>query len=68
MRHMWKRADGTVFKSDACRSAHSYYLDRKGDAALPLPTTPWWRVRWNLRTSARGYVFGKAPDSQNAGT
>jgi cation diffusion facilitator CzcD-associated flavoprotein CzcO len=58
MRQMWKRADGTIFKSDSCQSANSYYLDRRGDAALPLPETPWWRTRWNLFTSTRGYIFG----------
>lgn len=58
MRHMWSRADGTIFKNDACRTARSYYLDRRGDASLPLPTTPWWRVRWNLYTATRGYEFG----------
>ena len=49
MRHMWQRAGGTVFKDDACASANSYYIDRHGDASLPLPHTPWWRAirgRW----------------------
>lgn len=59
MRQMWKRAESTIFKSGSCQSANSYYLDRRGDAALPLPRTPWWRIRWNLFTSTRGYVFGK---------
>ena len=60
MRHMWERADGTVFKNSSCASARSYYLDRHGDASLPLPHTPWWRVirgRW-VRT--QGYRFGAA--------
>jgi cation diffusion facilitator CzcD-associated flavoprotein CzcO len=59
VRQMWKRADGTIFKSGSCQSANSYYLDRRGDAALPLPRTPWWRTRWNFFTSTRGYDFGK---------
>lgn len=57
MRHMWQRADGTVFKDGSCTTARSYYLDRHGDASLPLPHTPWWRVirgRW-VRT--QGYLF-----------
>lgn len=58
MRRMWKRADGTVFKSGSCDTANSYYLDRHGDAALPLPKTPWARNLWNLIHSTRGYVFG----------
>jgi cation diffusion facilitator CzcD-associated flavoprotein CzcO len=59
MRQMWTWADGTVFKSDSCHSANSYYLDEQGDAALPLPRTPWWRVRWNLFRSTRAYDFGE---------
>ncbi len=58
MRHTWQRADGTVFKSATCATARSYYLDRHGDASLPLPHTPWWRVvrgRWH---GTRGYSFG----------
>jgi cation diffusion facilitator CzcD-associated flavoprotein CzcO len=58
MRHMWTRADGTVFKDRSCATANSYYLDRHGDASLPLPHTPWWRVvrgRWHVR---HGYRFG----------
>ena len=47
MRHIWRRADGTVFKNGICATANSYYIDRHGDASLPLPHTPWWR-----RTSA----------------
>jgi cation diffusion facilitator CzcD-associated flavoprotein CzcO len=59
MQRMWQRADGTIFKSGGCQSANSYYLDRRGDAALPLPKTPWWRVRWNFIAATRGYVFGE---------
>jgi cation diffusion facilitator CzcD-associated flavoprotein CzcO len=64
MQHMWKRADGTIFKSGSCQSANSYYLDRRGDAALPLPKTPWWRVRWNLLAATRGYVFGEHSEQE----
>lgn len=60
MRHMWERADGTVFKSASCNTANSYYLDRHGDASLPLPHTPWWRVMRNRWRGAQGYVFGAA--------
>ena len=71
MRHMWSRADGTIFKDASCATARSYYLDRHGDASLPLPHTPWWRV---LRLRARGtdgYRFGspaKRPDAVVAGS
>ena len=64
MRRMWKRAEGTIFKSGSCQSANSYYLDRRGDASLPLPKTPWSRVWWNLLASTRGYVFGDPPRQQ----
>jgi len=57
MQRMWTRADGTIFKSATCRTANSYYLDARGDAALPLPRTPWWRVCWNAATSTRGYRY-----------
>ena len=50
MRHMWRRADGTVFKHRACAGSNSYYIDRHGDASLPLPHTPWWRVLTARRT------------------
>ena len=62
MRHMWQRAEGTVFKDVSCAGANSYYLDRHGDASLPQPHTPWWRamqVRWQ-RT--HGYDFGTTAD------
>jgi len=58
MRHIWRRAEGTVFKDGSCASARSYYLDRHGDASLPLPHTPWWRAirgRWQV---TQGYRFG----------
>jgi len=58
MHRMWQRADGTIFKSGACRSANSYYVDRHGDASLPLPATPWWRVLRSLANPARDYDFG----------
>ena len=66
MQRMWKRAEGTIFKSDSCRSANSYYVDRFGDASLPLPCTPWWRVLWNSTASMRAYRFGSAPESEGA--
>ena len=57
MQEMWRRADGTVFKAGSCATAHSYYLDRHGDASLPLPHTPWWLV-WHRRWhGTRGYRF-----------
>jgi cyclohexanone monooxygenase len=62
MRHMWRRAQGTVFKNGACRSANSYYLDRHSDASLPLPHTPWWRVVRARVTKLRDYRFGSNPD------
>ena len=63
MRHMWRRAEGTVFKDGACLGSNSYYLDRHGDAALPLPHTPWWRA-WRRRLKGvRGYRFGPPPES-----
>ena len=58
MRRMWSRADATIFKSGSCQSANSYYLDKRGDASLPLPITPWSRICWNLFASTRGYTFG----------
>ncbi|MEZ4461965.1 MAG: NAD(P)/FAD-dependent oxidoreductase [bacterium] len=58
MRHMWKRADGTVFKADACSQANSYYLDSRGDASLPLPHTPWWRAIRGRIKRTDGYEFG----------
>jgi cation diffusion facilitator CzcD-associated flavoprotein CzcO len=51
MRHMWRREGGTVFKDGSCVTARSYYIDRHGDASLPLPHTPWWRA---VRTRSRG--------------
>ena len=68
MRRMWRSAERTVFKSDRCASANSYYLDRLGDASLPLPRTPWWRVFWNWLSSTRGYHFAAAPDSGRSPT
>ena len=65
MECMWKHAEGTIFKSDSCRSANSYYLDRFGDASLPLPRTPWWRALWNSTASMRAYRFGGAPDPEH---
>jgi cation diffusion facilitator CzcD-associated flavoprotein CzcO len=58
MQHIWQRAERTVFKSEACAGANSYYIDRHGYASLPLPHTPWWRARWMRRAGTRGYQFG----------
>ena len=58
MRHMWHRADGTVYKDSSCETAHSYYIDRHGDASLSFPHTPWWRVFRGHRTKTRDYRFG----------
>lgn len=58
MAHMWRRADGTIFKDSSCSTANSYCLDRHGDAALPLPHTPWWRF-WREKLGwQRAYRFG----------
>ena len=59
MSHMWRRAEGTVFKDASCQSARSYYIDRHGDASLPFPHTPWWRVLHGYRTKTRDYRFGR---------
>jgi len=59
MQSMWHKAEATVFKSPRCAGSNSYYLDRHGDASLPLPLTPWWRkisCRWS---STRDYIFGR---------
>jgi cation diffusion facilitator CzcD-associated flavoprotein CzcO len=58
MRHMWQRAAGTVFKDGSCQTARSYYIDRHGDASLPLPHTPWLRVIRSRPRGTRGYDFG----------
>lgn len=58
MRHMWQRADGTVFKAGSCTSANSYYVDRHGDASLPLPHTPWWRAARESWSRTQSYSFG----------
>ncbi len=66
MRHMWRRADGTVFKDRSCDSANSYYLDRHHDASLPLPHTPWWRAIRGRREGTRGYRFGAPASPERA--
>lgn len=58
MRHMRRRAGGTVFKDASCAFANSYYLDRHGDASLALPHTPWWRVIRGRVRGTRDYRFG----------
>lgn len=62
MKHMWERSEGTIFKDASCRTANSYYLDRHGDAALPIPRTPWWRVLWSAVNRTRDYAFGSDGD------
>lgn len=60
MRHIWRRAGGTLFTSGSCAAARSYYIDRHGDASLPLPHTPLWRLLRARRVGTRGYDFGVA--------
>jgi len=57
MAALWASAEGTVFRSAQCRSANSFYLDRHGDASLPLPRTPWMRVLADRVAGTRGYDF-----------
>lgn len=64
MHRMWQRADGTVFKDGSCASANSYYVDRHGDASLPLPHTPWWRAVRGRWQRTRGYRFGMSANRQ----
>lgn len=58
MSEMWRRAEGTIFKADSCLTSNSYYLDSRGDASLPLPHTPWWRVLRGRLKGTDGYDFG----------
>ncbi|MFC1680401.1 flavin-containing monooxygenase [Pseudomonadota bacterium] len=58
MNHMWRRSNGTIFKDSSCATARSYYIDRHGDASLPFPHTPWWRVMHNHRRKTKDYQFG----------
>jgi cation diffusion facilitator CzcD-associated flavoprotein CzcO len=60
MSRMWRRAEGTVFKDAFCATARSYYLDRHGDASLPFPYTPWWRVLTARRHLVGAYAFHTA--------
>ena len=62
MQHMWRRAERTIFKDDSCAGSNSYYQDRHGDASLPLPRTPWWRLFRNKLKRTRDYDFGH-PDA-----
>lgn len=57
MQHMWQRAEGTVFKSAVCLNSNSYYLDRRDDASLPLPHTPYWRALRGRLKGVEGYHF-----------
>ena len=57
MEEMWRHAESTVFKHASCAGSRSYYIDRHGDAALPLPRTPWWRA-WRIRgAEIEGFAF-----------
>jgi len=58
MRHVWQRADGTVVEHRTCATANSYDLNRHGDASLPLPHTPWWRVIRGRSHGQHGYRLG----------
>ncbi len=58
MQEMWRHAEGTIFKAPGCAGSNSYYLDRHGDASLPLPRTPWWRSWRFRRTGTSGFWFG----------
>ena len=63
MRHLWRRADGTVFKSRVCAGSNSYYIDGHGDASVPQPHTPWWRVLRGYRRGTRDYAFATLSDN-----
>ena len=58
MHHLWKRAAGTVFMDRSCATARSYYIDSHGDASLPQPHTPWWRVVRGRAIGTLAYRFG----------
>ena len=58
MRHIWRRAGDAVFMSGSCSASNSYYIDRHGDASLPQPHTPLWRVLQARRHRTQGYAFG----------
>ncbi len=66
MKHMWRRSAGTIFKDSSCEGSNSYYLDRHGDAALPLPRTPWWRYFRNKFKGTRDYDFGRPIGAETA--
>jgi cation diffusion facilitator CzcD-associated flavoprotein CzcO len=66
MRHMWERAEGTVFKAGSCATANSYYVDRHGDASLPLPHTPWWRAIRGGWQGTKGFRFATTADRHHA--
>jgi cation diffusion facilitator CzcD-associated flavoprotein CzcO len=57
MAEMWRAAEGTVFLSAGCAGSRSYYTDRHGDAALPLPHTPAWRRRQLRGRETAGFTF-----------
>jgi hypothetical protein len=62
---MRQRATGTVFKDSSCASSNSYYVDRHGDASLPLPHTPWWRVINGRKLRAQGYRYGSSANGHD---
>jgi cation diffusion facilitator CzcD-associated flavoprotein CzcO len=66
MRHMWRRADGSVFRDRSCSTARSYYIDRHGDASLPLPHTPWWRAMRTRVRGTRGFDFATSEQRADA--
>ena len=59
MQHLWKRAAGTVFLDQSCATSRSYYVDSHGDASLPQPHTPWWRVIRGRVVGTDAYRFGR---------
>ena len=68
MTEMWRRAEDTVFVDHTCSTANSYYLDRHGDPALPLPRTPRGRARHLRRKGLEGFVFGAGSSSDRSET
>jgi cation diffusion facilitator CzcD-associated flavoprotein CzcO len=59
MQHLWKRAAGTVFLDQSCATSRSYYIDSHGDASLPQPHTPLWRVVRGRVVGTHAYQFGR---------
>ncbi|MEL6343453.1 MAG: NAD(P)/FAD-dependent oxidoreductase [Myxococcota bacterium] len=59
MMTMWRYAEETVFTAPSCHGSNSFYIDRHGDAALPLPRTPGWRARMIQNAETQGFVFSQ---------